>query len=116
MVLLKLSPRIPQAGASRKLRKVTARRGTPRLQVVNTIPDHGSYDLVGEIQVSSLEAHTGTSKLVNIPWGFYKRIFRITVPPGVKNGTRLRLAGMGRSMPGGGRGDLYLTVVITNVI
>ncbi len=115
MAFLKLNSRIPKVGAGRTLRKVTARKSTPKLQVVHTLADSKSYDIVGDIQISSLEAYAGTKKLVNIPWGFYKRLYRIKVPSGVKPGTRLRLTGMGRRMPDGKRGDLYLRVEIVNV-
>ncbi|HDG97698.1 MAG TPA: rhomboid family intramembrane serine protease, partial [Desulfobacterales bacterium] len=48
----------------------------------------------------------------NIPWGFHKRLFLVHVPPGVKDGTLLRLAGMGRQLDSGKRGDVYLRVRI----
>jgi DnaJ-class molecular chaperone len=34
----------------------------------------------------------------------------VTIPPGVRRGTRLRLRGKGRPRPDGGRGDTYLVV------
>jgi curved DNA-binding protein len=36
----------------------------------------------------------------------------VTVPAGVRSGTRLRLRGKGRSLGGGGRGDAYLIVEV----
>jgi hypothetical protein len=130
MALVKLSPALPETGADDRLRKVTARKTTPRFQVISTVPGNGvpgdsvpddgltgsgvSYDLTGRLDVSTLEALLGTHKLVNIPWGFYKRMYRVKVPPGVKQGTRLRLAGMGRVRPDATRGDLFLVVDIRN--
>ena len=75
-----------------------------------------SVDLSGNIDISSIEAINGTKKLVTIPWGFYKPLYRVNVPPGVKQGTRLRLAGMGKSSSNGSKGDMYLTVNIKNAI
>ncbi|MEE8415013.1 MAG: DnaJ C-terminal domain-containing protein, partial [Desulfobacterales bacterium] len=60
-------------------------------------------------------ASTGTSKLVNIPWGFKKRLVRVVVPPGVKEGSKLRLKSMGKIAPDGQRGDLFLKVTITSM-
>jgi curved DNA-binding protein len=34
----------------------------------------------------------------------------VTIPAGVRSGTRLRLRGKGRALPGGRRGDAYLVV------
>jgi DnaJ-class molecular chaperone len=56
----------------------------------------------------------GTRKLVNIPRGFRKRLFRVSIPPGVRHGTTLRLSGMGRPIDDEKRGDLYLKVKIWN--
>ena len=69
-------------------------------------------NLYDTIHVSWYEALTGTRKLINVPWGFQKRLFRVTVPAGVKDGSQLRLKGMGKIAPDGQRGDLFLKVVI----
>ncbi|MCP4117632.1 MAG: rhomboid family intramembrane serine protease [Desulfobacteraceae bacterium] len=116
IVMVKLSPRLPQSGAGIKLKKMTARKGTPKLQVIHARPVGHTPDLTGKIEISSLEALTGTRKIVNIPWGFYKRLYRVKVPSGVRQGTRLRLAGMGRGPSSENRGDMYLSVVIKNAI
>ena len=58
------------------------------------------------------EALRGTIKLVNIPWGFQKRLFRVTIPPGVREGTVIRLKGMGRRDAAGVPGDLFLKVSV----
>lgn len=54
----------------------------------------------------------GTSKMVNIPWGFKKRLFRINIPPGVKDGNVLRLRGLGKEASDGRRGDLLLKMIV----
>ncbi len=113
IVMVKLGAKLPRAGADDKLKSITARKKSPSLQIIQPSPGtDNSLDLNGKILITPVEAHTGTSKLVNIPWGFYKRLYRISVPAGVKNGSRLRLTGMGRAGLDGARGNLYLTVEI----
>ncbi|MBA3013123.1 MAG: rhomboid family intramembrane serine protease [Proteobacteria bacterium] len=116
VVLVKLNNRLPETGVRERLNRLTQKKHTPRLQVIMTqSQDHGP-DLYGQMEVSSLEALTGTKKLVSIPWGFYKPLYRVNVPPGVKKGTRLRLAGMGKTIPNHEKGDLFLTIQIKNAI
>ncbi len=112
MLFLKLFLRVPEMGVSSKVRRKTARTKTRRLQAVRTTARPEEPHLHGSISVSPLEARRGTSKLVNIPWGFQKRLFRVKIPPGVREGTRLRLEGMGRQVQSGERGDLLLEVRI----
>ncbi|MGD8229829.1 MAG: DnaJ C-terminal domain-containing protein, partial [Desulfobacteraceae bacterium] len=80
--------------------------------VIRTMGSTDDPHLYGQISITPKEAELGTRKLVNIPQGFQKRPFRITVPPGVKDGTVLRLAGLGKKVENGQRGDLYLKVLI----
>lgn len=116
IVLVKLNQKIPKTGVNYKLNQFTRKKYTPRLQaIVTQSMDHGS-DLYGQMEVSSLEALTGTQKLVSIPWGFHKPIYKVTIPAGVKRGTRLRLAGMGKITRDHKKGDLFLTIQIKNAI
>jgi membrane associated rhomboid family serine protease len=114
MVCLKIFLALPETGASDKLRRVTAKRKTHRLQVIRPVGFGTDSHLYGMINVSPFEALIGTQKLVNIPWGFQKRIVKVTVPPGVKEGSKLRLKGLGKTISDGQRGDLYLKVMITS--
>jgi membrane associated rhomboid family serine protease len=113
IIFLKLFLVLPQTGLTRKVRKATARKKTHHLQVIRPVgvgPDRHMY---ANIEITPYEAHTGVRKLVNITQGFRKRLFKVTVPPGVKAGTLLRLQGLGRSVrQGPQRGDLYLKVSI----
>ena len=111
ILLLKLSPLLPKVGLSRRLEPLTARRRTHRLQVVRPASVADDPNLYGTIVVTPSEAHLGTNKMVNVPWGFSKRLIRVTVPPGIGDGSRLRLKGLGRWRSDGLRGDLYLRVV-----
>ena len=112
IIFLKLFMKLPEWGVSHKVRSATSKKKTPRLQVIRTMGSTDDPHLYGQISISPREAELGTRKLVNIPQGFQKRPFRITVPPGVKDGTVLRLAGLGKKIEKGQRGDLYLKVLI----
>jgi len=113
ILFLKLFDRIPATGVSDGLRDATARRTSHRLQVIRPVVRGDEPHLYGTIRISPHEAASGTQKVVNIPWGFHKRLIRVIVPPGVAQGTRLRLSGLGRSIPGSTeRGSLFLEVVV----
>jgi membrane associated rhomboid family serine protease len=112
IIFLKLFLKIPELGVSDKLRSATSKKKTPRLHVIRTMGSADDPHLYGQISISPREAELGTRKLVNIPRGFQKRPFRITVPSGVKDGTVLRLAGLGRKIDDEQRGNLYLKVLI----
>ena len=114
IVLLKIFLAIPETGASRRMRRVTAKRKTHRLQVVRPGGLGKDPHLYGTIDITSFEALAGTQKLINIPKGFQKRIVKVIVPAGVKEGSKLRLKGLGKPTSDGQRGDLYLKVMITS--
>jgi membrane associated rhomboid family serine protease len=113
IIFLKLLLALPETGMSDQVRKVTAKRKTHRLQVIRPVGPGKDPHLYGTINITSFEALTGTLKLVNIPWGFQKRLVRVAVPAGVQEGSKLRLKGLGKTTPDGQRGDLYLKVTIS---
>jgi len=113
IIFLKLLLALPSASLPAKLGRATERKKTPRLQVIRPVgsgpePQH----LYGTIAISPHEAVTGTRKLVNIPWGFHKRLFKVAVPAGIQEGHKLRLKGLGKQAATGQRGDLFLKVLI----
>ncbi len=112
IVLLKLFLKIPEFGITRKIRSATSRKKTPRLQVIRASSPPGDPHLYGNIVVSPKEARAGAHKLINVPWGFRGRTIRVTVPPGVRQGTLLRLAGIGKEIGPRKRGDILLRVEI----
>jgi len=114
IVLLKIFLVIPETGIRGKLSRVTSKRKTHRLQVVRPGGIGKDPHLYGTIDITSFEALAGTQKLINIPKGFQKRIVKVIVPPGVKEGSKLRLKGLGKTAPAVQRGDLYLKVMITS--
>jgi membrane associated rhomboid family serine protease len=111
-VLIKLFDTIPKVGLDGGLHRYTGRQRSPRIHYLSPCPMPDGFDLCGQIRVTPREAATGTRKLTAIPQGLRKRTILITVPPGVTEGTRLRLRGLGRRDPDGHRGDLYLEVKI----
>ena len=114
IILLKIFLMLPETGVSNKMRRVTAKKKTHRLQVVRPGGLGKDPHLYGTIDITSFEALAGTQKLINIPKGFHKRIVKVIVPPGVKEGSKLRLKGLGKTASDGQRGDLYLKVMITS--
>ena len=112
IIFLKLFLWIPQLGITSRLRLATSKRKTSRFQVIRTMESEEDPHLYGDIRITPNEAQFGTTKLVNISWGLRKRLFRVTVPPGVNQGTVLRLAGVGKDIDKTKRGDLLLKVSI----
>ena len=117
-VLVKLNRTVPKTSVpgwpGEKISSLKAKKRTPKLQMIVAESSHDSPDLYGNIDITSIEAISGASKMVTIPWGFYRPLYKVRIPPGVKSGTRLRLAGMGRVGPDGTKGDMYLKVNIKN--
>ena len=112
VVFLKLFQLIPSTGFAKKAHDLTKKQRTPRLQVIRPTGVGQDLDLHSVISVTEREALFGARKLVNIAEGFKKKTFFLTIPPGLSDGTKLRLKGMGRQAPDGVRGDLYLKVEI----
>ena len=119
LVLVKLNKKMPKTGADQKISQFTTKKHTPKLQMIvaDGNPDNPeSLDLFGNIDITSIEAISGSTKMVTIPWGFYKPLYKVKIPAGIKHGTKLKLAGMGKSIDGTTKGDMYLRVIIKNAI
>jgi curved DNA-binding protein len=68
-------------------------------------------DSEAEIELSVHDAYAGGRKRITLPTASGPRSFDVTIPAGVSDGQRIRLAGQGATGTGGGpRGDLYLIV------
>ena len=113
IIFLKLFLMLPQTGLTRKVQKATAKKKTHRLQVIRPVGTGAGQHMYATIEITTHEARSGVRKLVNIPQGFHKRLFNVIVPPGVEQGTLLRLKGQGKSAhQAAERGDLFLKVAI----
>ncbi len=112
LVSIKIFDLIPRMGMGQGLRHYTDRKTTPRLQTISPQSLSEEFDLFGEIMVTPKEARQGARKLIAISQGVKKRNMIVTIPPGVRQGTHLRLKGLGRADRGGNRGDLFLEVRI----
>jgi len=111
IIFLKLFLLLPSVGVTQRMRPVTQKKKTHRLQVIRPVAPGNESNLYGTISITPFEALAGTSKMVNIPWGFHKRLVRVTIPPGIKKDTKLRLKGFGKLTTDGQKGDLFLKVV-----
>jgi curved DNA-binding protein len=70
-------------------------------------------DQEAELELTVEEAYRGTRRTVTLTGDGTRRSFEVTVPAGVTDGQRIRLAGQGgRGSDGAGNGDLYLVVRI----
>jgi membrane associated rhomboid family serine protease len=112
IIFLKLLLALPMASPPEKLRRVTERKKTPRLQVIRPVGSGPPPHLYGTIALTPREAVTGTRKLISIPRGFHKQLYSVVVPAGIKEGGKLRLKGLGRKAEDGRPGDLFLKVLI----
>jgi membrane associated rhomboid family serine protease len=114
LVFIKLFDLFPRMGMGQQLRRYTERKTTHRLQTLSPRSLPEDLNLYGEIRITPREALQGARKLISIPQGLKKRNIVVTIPPDVRDGTKLRLKGLGRMDREGDRGDLFLEVRILN--
>ncbi|HXB54496.1 MAG TPA: J domain-containing protein, partial [Vicinamibacteria bacterium] len=69
-------------------------------------------DLEQTVELSLRDVLRGTTRTVEVRGQGHRRV-EVKIPPGVKEGSRVRVAGEGGGEAGGPRGDLYLRVHIT---
>jgi hypothetical protein len=110
IIFLRLFLSFRETSVSRKVRNVTKKNTTEKIQVVRPISPDRDPNRYGTITITRKESMLGARKLVNIPEGFKKRLFVVIIPPGTTDGSKLRLSGMGRSINNEVVGDLLLKV------
>jgi hypothetical protein len=110
---LKIFNILPDARFAEPLKNwAIKKKRSDRLQVLHPKYDPDDLNLYDIVHITPYEAATGASKLINLPWGFYNRIFKVAIPAGARDGMILRLRGLGKAQPDSGRGDLFLKVVV----
>ncbi|KPA15002.1 rhomboid family protein [Candidatus Magnetomorum sp. HK-1] len=112
ILLLRVMSDIPYSELTKRIKERTVRRRTPHLQIIRPIGPGNDEHLYGHINITPFESLYGAKKMVNIPWGFHDQLFRIAIPPSTKEGSFLKLAGQGKRLSSGYRGDLFLKVQI----
>lgn len=65
-------------------------------------------DVEVNVSITLEESYSGTSRLVSVEG----RNLQVKIPPGAKNGTKVRVSGKGLKGSGGQPGDLYLNVMV----
>ena len=112
MLFLKLFLRAPETAIGRQIRQKTSKKKSNRLQLIKPrrlADDPREY---GTLVITPLEARMGTRKILSIPIGSKKRLLKVTVPPGSRDGGLIRLTGAGRELGDGTREDIYLRIKV----
>jgi curved DNA-binding protein CbpA len=86
--------------------------GEPAARTAGPRRADAALDLAVELRLTPQEAAAGCRKPVALPTPEGQREILVSVPPGVRSGSRLRLRGQGRSGPDGRRGDAFLSVKV----
>jgi hypothetical protein len=111
IVLLQAFLLIPKSETAEKIDTIMKKEKTPRLHRIKaTVAD--SCDLCGTISITPKEAERGTTKIITITQESQKKLFQVRIAPGTKDGTILRMAGIGKKNGKGERGDVLLKVAI----
>lgn len=74
-------------------------------------PQRGQ-DVESTLTIQLEDSFRGAKKAVEFSGPSGKRRYDVTIPRGIRDGERIRLAGQGRAGPGGTAGDLYVTLQI----
>jgi curved DNA-binding protein CbpA len=106
----------PLPGQERGLFATLARVGRSLLaqprDVASAPADGASEDVTLPLSLTPWEAQVGGERRVTLDWRRGPEQVKVTIPPGIRPGTRLRLRGKGRPRSDGSYGDAYLAVEI----
>jgi membrane associated rhomboid family serine protease len=111
MLWLKIFTIIPETGLSGTVRGMTEKKKSDRLQVIRPVVSSSDNNLYATISISRDEAISGAQKIVSLSMGFNKKLFKVVIPPGLSEGSILRLKGLGQEIDGL-KGDLLLKMVV----
>jgi membrane associated rhomboid family serine protease len=112
IIFLRLFLLFGESTVGKKVRRITKKNTTEKIQVVRPISPDRDLNRYGTITITERESALGAKKLINIPEGFKRRLFVVIIPPGTPDGSKLRLSGMGRTSENGDTGDLFLKVQV----
>jgi curved DNA-binding protein len=103
----------PQPALPRPPGLLSRLAGLGRRLLGHTLPDGGGRDVTFPLRLGASEAAQGGPKRVTLRRtdGDDDEVL-VTIPAGVRSGTRLRLRGKGRRLGDGERGDAYLVVEV----
>jgi membrane associated rhomboid family serine protease len=111
IILLKIFTILPERRNKSLYRSYTRRRASPLVQPIRPWVSREDLDIYGEIAITEREAIFGATKIISVPYGFKKKIYRVIIPPGLEDGSVIRLRGAGRRIDNDA-GDLHLRVRI----
>jgi membrane associated rhomboid family serine protease len=112
IIFLRLLLSFKQTSGPGKVRRITKKKTSDRIQVIRPVSLGQDPNRYGTISITRTEAFNGSRKLVNIPEGLKKTTYLLIIPPGTSEGSKLRLSGLGRELDDGERGDLFLKVQV----
>jgi len=70
------------------------------------------FDVARPLRITRTEADRGAKKRLTLRWDGEVDQVVVTIPAGIRPGTKLRLRGKGRAAPRGIRGDLFLVIEV----
>jgi curved DNA-binding protein len=73
--------------------------------------ENKGQDIEGDLTVTIEEAYHGVTRSISVQHNGKDETYHVKIPPGLRSGAKLRLAGRGKEgLRGGARGNLYLTI------
>ncbi len=117
IVLLRFFSDVSFANFKKEIKISAGKQKQRDRNVVMTKSSIDDSNLYGILEITATEAFIGVEKKVNVPWGFYNRIYKVMVPAGIKEGEIIRLKGLGKAKTNGNgnAGDLLLKIKVVNL-
>ena len=112
ILALKLFDLFPRFGRIPSLEQATTRKTSPRIHLMKPEEEDGTRRLIGALTITEQEAFRGARKMISIAGTGGKKVFAVTVPPGTRDGTLLRLPGIGRKEDTGEPLDGYIRIFV----